>query len=162
MKKKAEKHGRCENAEESAILRDGNALFSDRIVELAEKFGGVAEIARMAGASEAAARKWKNGESEPGLSKLVQLSEKAGVSLDWLATGKGSPYGSRPGRGGISDTAGDYSIYKVSPSIDRDKIASLILLVEQRMADALPPNMKARMAADLIIQHLEGENDESK
>ena len=108
-------------------------------------------------------KSWQKYESGviPGSGVIAKLATM-GFNANWILTGQGSPYLDAPDGAGISDAAGDYSLYKEPPSIDRDKIASLILLVEQRIADALPPHMKARMAADLIIQYLEGETDESK
>ena len=100
----------------------------------------------------------------PPFDVMASLAETAGVDLHWLATGLGNPEraSDHAAAGNIEDAVGNYSLYTVSPRADRDKIASLILLVEQRIADALPQHMKARMAADLIIQYLEGKNDESK
>ncbi|MCA1778340.1 MAG: helix-turn-helix domain-containing protein [Xanthomonadaceae bacterium] len=106
-------------------------------------------------------QRYESGTNFPGGGVVAKLVEM-GFNANWILTGQGSPYRDAPDGAGISDTAGDYSLYKAPPSIDRDKIVSLILLVEERMADALPSHMKARMAADLIIQYLEGENDESK
>ena len=106
---------------------------------------------------------WQRYESRgvnPGSEVISKLVE-AGFDANWILAGQGELHHRALEDTGISDAPGDYAIYKVPPSVDRDKIASLILLIEQRIADALPPNMKARMAADLIIQYLEGENDES-
>ncbi len=54
------------------------------------------EFARICGVSEAAARKWRSGESEPALKYLLAITEALEVSLIWLATGEGEMYVQKP------------------------------------------------------------------
>ena len=46
-------------------------------------------FARLCGFSESLLRKYLSGESLPGIERIVAIAEAAGVSLEWLATGRG-------------------------------------------------------------------------
>lgn len=50
----------------------------------------VNSFAKKAGLSEGVLRQYLGGKSSPGLDNLLAISETAGVSLLWLATGQGS------------------------------------------------------------------------
>jgi len=65
--------------------------FKDRINMLSEKVGGTSALARLAGVSESVVRKWKLGDSEPTVSRLLALADAGQVSVNWLLTGKGQP-----------------------------------------------------------------------
>ncbi|MBJ7553124.1 XRE family transcriptional regulator [Marinomonas spartinae] len=66
----------------------GYDSFQDRINMLSEKVGGTSALARLSGVSESVVRKWKQGDSEPTLTRLLALAEAGGVSVNWLVTGK--------------------------------------------------------------------------
>jgi phage repressor protein C with HTH and peptisase S24 domain len=66
-----------------------NARFVARLREATERFGSVNALAKQAGVSEGALRKWLLGYSEPTRERLVDLARAAGVNLAWLATGSG-------------------------------------------------------------------------
>lgn len=57
--------------------------------ELVEQYGSAAEVARLSGISEGAVRKYRDGLSEPNVSRLIELSKGLKVNLLWLATGEG-------------------------------------------------------------------------
>ena len=63
---------------------------SDVIQRLRECIGEdpVASFARKSGIGESLMRKYLSG-SEPSASNLARIAEVAGVTLDWLATGRG-------------------------------------------------------------------------
>lgn len=64
--------------------------FAARLGYLVRKRGGAASLARAADVSDRVVGKWKAGESEPTVSRLVALARAAGVSVEWLATGRGA------------------------------------------------------------------------
>lgn len=70
--------------------RWGTEHFPVRLEAIIRKCGGAASLARAAGLSDRVVGKWKSGESEPNVSRLVALARAAGVSVEWLATGRGS------------------------------------------------------------------------
>lgn len=49
----------------------------------------VAAFARRCGFSEGLLRAYLKAEKQPGMARLVRIAEVAGVTLDWLATGRG-------------------------------------------------------------------------
>ena len=49
----------------------------------------VAAFARRCGFSEGLLRAYLKAEKQPGMERLVRIAEVAGVTLDWLATGRG-------------------------------------------------------------------------
>jgi phage repressor protein C with HTH and peptisase S24 domain len=56
-----------------------------------QQFGSVADLARAVGVSDNAIYKWVSGRGQPGMISLVNLAKAAGVSVEWLATGRGLP-----------------------------------------------------------------------
>jgi phage repressor protein C with HTH and peptisase S24 domain len=70
--------------------------FGTRLRLIMQQFGSVADLARAVGVSDNAIYKWVTGRGKPGMSSLVNLAKAAGVSVEWLATGKGQPLNSRP------------------------------------------------------------------
>ncbi len=73
---------------EETLSKD--AAFVSRLKLLIDEFGSARAFARACGVSESAIRKWHGGNSEPTREKLVAMAEAANVSIEWLATGRGS------------------------------------------------------------------------
>jgi phage repressor protein C with HTH and peptisase S24 domain len=65
--------------------------FGTRLRLIMQQFGSVADLARAVGVSDNAIYKWVTGRGKPGMISLVNLAKAAGVSVEWLATGKGQP-----------------------------------------------------------------------
>lgn len=63
--------------------------FPIRMNTLISAIGSAAEIARRCGFSEAVVRSWRDGKSDPSRERLLALCEGTGVSLFWIADGKG-------------------------------------------------------------------------
>ncbi len=55
-----------------------------------QQFGSVADLARAVGVSDNAIYKWVSGRGQPSMMSLVNLAKAAGVSVEWLATGRGA------------------------------------------------------------------------
>jgi phage repressor protein C with HTH and peptisase S24 domain len=65
--------------------------FRQRLRLIMQQFGSVADLARAVGVSDNAIYKWVSGRGQPSMMSLVNLSKAAGVSVEWLATGRGAP-----------------------------------------------------------------------
>lgn len=65
--------------------------FGERISIAIQRVGGATRMAEMASVSTSVLRKWRAGQSEPQLTSLVSMARAAGVTVEWLATGEGSP-----------------------------------------------------------------------
>ncbi|HUN57756.1 MAG TPA: helix-turn-helix transcriptional regulator [Candidatus Binataceae bacterium] len=65
--------------------------FRRRLRLIMQQFGSVADLARAVGVSDNAIYKWVSGRGQPGMISLVNLAKAAGVSVEWLATGQGTP-----------------------------------------------------------------------
>lgn len=78
-----------ENAENFDIKQSVMTNFSDR---LWESIGdeSVLSFAKRARVSEGVVRKYVKGGAEPTVSRLIAMADAAGVSVNWLATGRGS------------------------------------------------------------------------
>ena len=70
--------------------------FGTRLRLIMQQFGSVADLARAVGVSDNAIYKWVTGRGNPGMLSLVNLAKAAGVSVEWLATGRGQPLKARP------------------------------------------------------------------
>lgn len=69
--------------------------FRRRLRLIMQQFGSVADLARAVGVSDNAIYKWVSGRGQPGMISLVNLAKAAGVSVEWLATGRGTAAKSR-------------------------------------------------------------------
>jgi phage repressor protein C with HTH and peptisase S24 domain len=65
------------------------AGFVARLQLIAREWPSADRLAKAAGVSPSAFRKWLKGVAEPGRDRLVALAEAAGVSVSWLAQGEG-------------------------------------------------------------------------
>jgi len=70
--------------------------FRRRLRLIMQQFGSVADLARAVGVSDNAIYKWVSGRGQPGMISLVNLAKAAGVSVEWLATGRGNPAKGKP------------------------------------------------------------------
>lgn len=65
-------------------------VFSERLKVLMGDANG-SEFARKCGLSESAVRKYLK-QTQPRMDVLVRIADVTGASVEWLATGRGSPY----------------------------------------------------------------------
>jgi phage repressor protein C with HTH and peptisase S24 domain len=70
--------------------------FRQRLRLIMQQFGSVADLAKAVGVSDNAIYKWVSGRGQPSMISLVNLGKAAGVSVEWLATGRGLPAKSKP------------------------------------------------------------------
>ena len=74
------------------------AAFVERLQALARQWPSSDSLAKAAGVSPSALRKWLKGQAEPSRERLVALSDAAGAGVSWLAKGEGpAPDFSDPG-----------------------------------------------------------------
>jgi phage repressor protein C with HTH and peptisase S24 domain len=66
------------------------AGFVARLQLVVRQWPSADRLAKAAGVSPSAFRKWLKGVAEPNRARLVALSEAAGVDLSWLAQGEGT------------------------------------------------------------------------
>ena len=65
--------------------------FGERISLAIRKAGGATKLAEKTGMSTSVLRSWRSEKSDPSRTSLVKVARAADVSLEWLATGEGSP-----------------------------------------------------------------------
>src|SRR5579875_3814761 len=70
-------------------LQGERAEFVARLAMIARHWPSVERLARAAGVSPSAFRKWLKGEAEPSRERLVALADAAHVGIAWLARGEG-------------------------------------------------------------------------
>lgn len=127
------------------------ARFPERLKEIVG--GNIRDFSRRCGVSDAMIGDYLRGESQPGLSALVQMARAGNVSVDWLAWGKGkkeprTAYGSYP-------ECQDVAIYVHEEPIDIDLVfrdggflEESIQAVEVAISNtnaSLSPHKKTRM-----------------
>lgn len=81
-----------------AAKRSGKALptkvagyekgFGERLSSVIDRIGTLGEAGKIAGVSDEAIAKWRDGLTKPNLFGVQRLAEAAGVSLAWVATGE--------------------------------------------------------------------------
>lgn len=63
--------------------------FRQRLRLIMQQFGSVADLAQAVEVSDNAIYKWVSGRGQPSIVSLVNLAKAAGVSVEWLVTGRG-------------------------------------------------------------------------
>ncbi len=92
----------------STTVGDSGQNFRQRLTQILQRFGSVAELARAAGVSDNAIYKWMSGRGQPSVVNLIALARSGKVSVEWLATG----YESRgSGRGAGQSTKSDDYVF---------------------------------------------------
>lgn len=61
--------------------------FIERMKIIIDKLGGVSKTAELTGFAEPTIRRWLLGETEPRFFNIAQISQIAGISLNWIAFG---------------------------------------------------------------------------
>lgn len=78
------------SGEKDGVVDDG---FSERISYCIKLVGNANTLSKKTGISRSVVGDYETGKSDPSRSRLVDIANAAGVSVEWLATGKGSPSG---------------------------------------------------------------------
>jgi len=85
--------------------KDGkDGAFIGRLRELASKVGSANALAKAAGISQSGIQRYLNG-GEPSRKALVAIATAGGVSIDWLATGRGASNDTAEDPSGMEDYA---------------------------------------------------------
>ncbi len=131
------------------------AAVGNRLRDVEAHFRNRSLACESAGVSKSTFQRWVNGESDPSFSGLAAIGAETGISLDWIATGKGDMYGRAavrpsPGTRGAADT------------IDEELLGSLaggIAAVHGEAAVEISPTQCGRMAARLLNQLMAAYDD---
>ncbi|WP_160326934.1 helix-turn-helix domain-containing protein [Thiomicrospira sp. XS5] len=108
------------------IARD----FALRLKELIA-FQSVRSFARSCQLSETALRKYLNGESTPNLERLIAIANQSGVTVEWLATGKGEKYPPQ----NVAEPEGSHKTSPQLHEIERIVLNKLIANTEKRLSN---------------------------
>jgi phage repressor protein C with HTH and peptisase S24 domain len=141
----------------------GASEFRFRLSRVLGKFPSVAALAREIGVSDNAIYKWLAGRGQPSVANLVSLSRTAGVSLEWLATGRepaATPYAAsrarvrpiqqpstRPGRAHDAIAASTRDVHAEAPATVDAAQAAPVAIVESRDRAARDARAKSRSPA---------------
>lgn len=108
----------------------------DRINEISRRAGGKRRLAEMAGLSESQLHRITSGESQAKIENVAAMAINCGVSIDWLATGRGAA-----GTQGVAEHA---ALYQGASALLRDVLIAVEKILEEH---ALPmaPEKKAEM-----------------
>jgi transcriptional regulator with XRE-family HTH domain len=105
------------------------------------------ELAKATGASLSGVKKWLSGASDPGWSGIVAAAQVCGISLDWLATGKGQM---RPGGAAAASTAPTATAETFAPATDArlmGRLTEKILLIYKEMGVSIAIHQATERAA---------------
>ncbi|MCA1979833.1 MAG: helix-turn-helix domain-containing protein [Thiobacillus sp.] len=98
----------------------------------------VAAFARRCDLSEGLIRSYLKAEKQPGMERLIRIADAAGVSLEWLATGRG------PMRREAAKPAPDNAFDEVPYARRLEKIGLLLAGMSEQEAAAFLDEMFAR------------------
>lgn len=98
----------------------------------------VASFARRCGFSEGLIRAYLKDDKRPGMDKLVRMADAAGVTVDWLATGRG------PMRRECAKPASEQDFSAVPYARRLEKIGLLLAGMTEQEAAAFLDEMFAR------------------
>lgn len=98
----------------------------------------VASFARRCGISEGLIRSYLKADKQPGMERLIRIADTAGVSLEWLATGRG------PMRREAAKPAPDQAFEAVPYARRLEKIGLLLADMPEQEAATFLEEMFAR------------------
>lgn len=78
-------------SENESEISSYKAALGTRIKKAAERIGGGADLSRITGIPRSTLEYYFTGKTEPKVSQITDISLKTGVSIEWLATGEGTP-----------------------------------------------------------------------
>jgi transcriptional regulator with XRE-family HTH domain len=119
-----------------------------RLREVEKSFKNRATVAAVCDVSKSTFQNWIEGRADPSFEGLARLSAATGISLDWLATGRGGK--------DVGTTA--------PAAVDEDLLCEVIEAVEAVLEErhlTLVPAKKALLLADLYMMILEEEGMEA-
>jgi len=127
---------KAESKDESTLSTSSIELessFIERMNFCAKRVGSVSALAKKAGISQSGIRRYFSG-GEPTRPHLISLSDAAGVRLEWLASGKGSP-----------DIGAPEPAY-ANPDVDAlEEIATKVLSVLERRRPELSAGARVKI-----------------
>ena len=126
---------------------DAKDEFHERVNTIVGMAGGPAALAQKSGLSRSVIDKYRAGESDPSRQRLIALAKAVGVTLEWLATGKGPM---RPNDGATLAAAPTVSAETVAPSTDArlmGRLTEKILLIYKEMGVAIAVHQATERAA---------------
>ncbi len=144
-----------------------------RRIAQARKEAGLSQqaVANRFGISRAAVAQWENGDTFPGSSKLEGLADVLGVSLEWIATGRGAKQATAAGsdggagRGGVPVIAmpaatlwpqyppgGIEGVAKISTEIALGPNAFALIIEDQSMSPEFTEGDKVIIDPDVLPQ----------
>lgn len=144
-------------SQDMSQLSEARAI-SERLNEIADdlklppkQHGRQTAVAKKWGVSQAAARKWLEGESIPEMHKVIAISRDAQVSIEWLLTGRGSKRISPPTPEGTAASAREpLALYSTEPSAQSE----LLMLFDQLTSTqqkAMLTELRATVEANLVV-----------
>lgn len=127
--------------------------FSVRLNEVADNLklppkqqGRQTHAARRWGVSQAAARKWLEGESIPEMQRIIAISRDAAVSVEWLLTGRG------PKRvlADAPSTSEPSALYSTAPS-PQSELLKLFDQLTSAQQESVLAELRATVEANLVV-----------
>ena len=161
-----------------------NSFLADvgnRLREAEAHFKNRARAAETAGVSKSTFQRWENGESDPSFSGLAKIAAETGVSLDWLATGKGDMYGVKPPQNALVQenngtpisildenllaeiATGIDAVYRDSGAIiPATHLGRTMARILKQLADVYSDPADCRVATKILLQQLRAEVESDK
>ena len=130
----------------------------NRLREAEAHFKNRARAAETAGVSKSTFQRWENGESDPSFSGLARIAAETGVSLDWLATGKGDMYGVKPPQNAAAQESDERAPTSI---LDETLLAEIATGIDAVYRDgkAITPPARLGRAMARILRQLAGVYD---
>lgn len=128
--------------------------FSARLNEVADdlklppkQHGRQTHAARRWGVSQAAARKWLEGESIPEMQRVIAISRDGSVAVEWLLTGRGPK---RVGAAAAPSAREPLALYSTAPSLQSELLSLFDQLTSAQQESTLS-ELRATVEANLVV-----------
>lgn len=93
--------------------------FGERLQTLFERVGGITKASSISGVTLETLASWRDGKSRPAFLALAGIAGRAGLSLDWLATGHTpAGAGAAPGSAGAPRLFGQVGIDQLAHAFE--------------------------------------------
>lgn len=125
--------------------------FQERLNKCAEIVGNAAKLADAAGISRPTMGDYLSGKSDPSRQRLIRIAQAAGVSLAWLATGKG-PEGPDDYEQAVREDIW-HNYNTLSDKTVRETVAALVEYLGARILEGSPEEIGRIVVALSKLHH---------
>lgn len=101
------------------MIPSEHSTFPERLASLVQGFASENEFARLSGVTGTSLRSYLSGSSDPSRERVVRMADVGGVSVEWLASGRGPRETQARPTNGVRDASVPYRLTSEDAALER-------------------------------------------